>query len=116
MAKKFLLIYRGPRPSEMTPHSPADMQKMMASWGAWKAKFTDAIVEMGDALHDTGKLLSSSGVTDGPLVESKEIIGGYFIVNAADYHEAVALCDDYPDYDNGGTVIVRQLQKMDMPS
>ena len=41
--------------------------------------------------------------------------GGYFIVNAEDYNEAVALCDDYPDYANGGTVIVRQLMKMDMP-
>lgn len=96
MAKKFLLIYRGPRPSEMTPHSPADMQKMMASWGAWKAKFTDAIVEMGDALHDTGKLLSSSGVTDGPLVESKEIIGGYSIVQGASYDDVLQVARECP--------------------
>jgi len=72
------------------------MQKMMATWGPWKAKFTDAIVEMGDALHANGKLLSSSGVTDGPMVESKEIIGGYSIVQGASYEEALQIARACP--------------------
>ena len=50
-----------------------------------------------------------------PFAEGKEIIGGYFIINADGYDEAVALCADYPDFENGGKVIIRQLQKMDMP-
>lgn len=52
------------------------------------------------------------GVTDGPFTEGKEIVGGFFIVNAADYNEAVALCADYPDYATGGTIQVRQIMKM----
>ena len=69
-------------------------------------------------LYPTGKIIKGShtNVTDAAFAEGKEIIGGYFIVNAADYDEAVALCEDYPDYENGGAVIVRQVIKMDMPS
>jgi hypothetical protein len=96
MSKKYLLIYRGPRPTAATPHSPADMQKIMETWGAWKAKFSDSIVEIGDALHDTGRVLSTAGVTDGPLVESKEIIGGYSIVQAAGYDAAIAVARECP--------------------
>ena len=51
-----------------------------------------------------------------PFAEGKEIIGGYFIINAEDYDEAVALCEGYPDYDSGGSVIVRQVMKMEMPA
>jgi len=96
MAKNYQLIYRGPRPSDMPPHSPAEMQKFMATWGEWKAKFGDRIVEMGDALHDTGKILSKAGVTDGPLVESKEIIGGYSIVQGASYDDAMTVARECP--------------------
>ena len=65
----------------------------------------------------TGKIISGSNktVTHAAFAEGKEIIGGYFIINAADYNEAVALCDEYPDYATGGTVIIRQIMKMDMP-
>jgi hypothetical protein len=96
MSKKFLLIYRGPRQTSETPHSPAVMQKIMETWGAWKAKFGDAIVDMGDGLHDTGRVLGTAGVTDGPLVESKEIVGGYSVVQAASYDAALAMARECP--------------------
>ena len=31
-----------------------------------------------------------------------------------DYDEAIALCKDYPDYESGGTIQVRQVMKIDM--
>ena len=35
-------------------------------------------------------------VTDGPFVESKEILGGFVIIEAADMDEAVRIASDWP--------------------
>jgi hypothetical protein len=114
--EKFMLIFQGIKSGQQA--SPQQMQEIMGKWMAWIDKLAKAgKYEGGEPLQPTGKIITGSNktVTDAAFAEGKEIIGGYFIVNAADYDEAVALCDDYPDYENGGTVIVRQLQKMDMP-
>lgn len=115
--EKFMLIFEGIK-SNQEP-SAQEMQDIMAKWMAWIDKLAKAgrYVE-GEPLLPTGKIISGKNktVTDAVFAEGKEIIGGYFIINAADYAEAVALCDDYPDFESGGSVIVRQVQKMDMPS
>ena len=115
--EKFMLIFEGIKSSEQA--SPEQMQQSMGKWMAWIDQLAKAgKYEGGEPLLPTGKVISGSNktVTDAAFAEGKEIIGGYFIINAADYEEAVALSADYPDYDNGGKVIIRQLQKMDMPS
>ena len=114
--EKFMLIFQGIKSAQQP--SAEQMQQIMGKWMAWVDKLAKAgKYEGGEPLQATGKIITGSNrtVTDAAFAEGKEIIGGYFIINAANYDEAVALCDDYPDYDNGGTVIVRQLQKMDMP-
>lgn len=112
-----MLIFEGIK-SNQEP-SAQEMQDIMAKWMAWIDKLAKAgrYVE-GEPLLPTGKIISGKNktVTDAVFAEGKEIIGGYFIINAADYEEAVALCNDYPDFESGGSVIVRQVQKMDMPS
>ena len=114
--EKFMLIFQGEMAG--TAPSPEQMQENMGKWFAW----IDSLAKSGkyvsgEPLQPGGKVIKGNhkNVTDGPFTEGKEIIGGYFIVNAEDYNEAVALCDGYPDYETGGTVIVRQVQKMDMP-
>ena len=53
--------------------------------------------------EEGGKVVSArrSRVTivDGPYSETKEVVGGYFLVQAADYAEAVELARDCPHYD-----------------
>jgi len=115
--EKFMLIFEGKKSSEQP--SAEQMEEIMGKWMAWIDKLAkDGKYESGEPLMATGKIISGSNktVTDAAFAEGKEIIGGYFIINAADYDEAVALCADYPDYESGGTVIVRQIQKMDMPA
>ncbi len=114
--EKFMLIFQGIKAAQQA--SPQQMQENMGKWMAWIDKLAKAGKYVsGEPLQATGKIITgkTKTVTDAAFAEGKEIIGGYFIVNANDYNEAVALCDDYPDYATGGTVIIRQLMKMDMP-
>jgi hypothetical protein len=114
--EQFMLIFQGPVSGSEMP-SAAEMQDNMALWLAWVDKLAKAGKYVGgEPLLPGGKLISGShkNVTDGPYTEGKEIVGGYFIVNAADMDEAVALCEDFPDYAKGGSIQVRQIMKMDM--
>ncbi len=109
-----MLIFQGGMPSDL---SPEQMQANMGKWMAWIDKLAKENKYVGgEPLLPGGKLIkgSASHVTDGPYTEGKEIVGGYFIINAADYDEAVALCADYPDYATGGSIQVRHVMKMDL--
>ena len=50
--------------------------------------------------------------TDGPYSETKEILGGFYLIEAADYDEAVARSLDHPHLEYGGTVEVRKIWEM----
>ncbi len=109
--KDFMLIFLGPDYGELGL-SPEQMQERMGKWFAWNTKMTEAgVVKTGDALVPGGKRVTGENrtVTDGPFVESKELIGGYYIVQAKDYDGAIQIAQDFPDYDLGGTVEIREV-------
>jgi hypothetical protein len=95
MTHKYLLLYRNPVATESQPPSPAEMAAVLVQWQAWQKAFP-GIVDMGDALLPTGRGLKTGVVTDGPTVESKEIISGYSIVAARDYDAAVEMARACP--------------------
>ncbi|MGN6495104.1 MAG: YciI family protein [Agriterribacter sp.] len=113
--EKFMLIFHG---GQMEYPSPEDMQANMSQWLGWIEKLAKQNKYVsGEPLLPGGKLISGKDgktVTDGPYTEGKEVVGGYFIINAENMDEAVAISKDYPDYDKGGTVQVRQVMKVDM--
>jgi hypothetical protein len=111
--EKFMLIFQG---GQMNGASPEQMQAHMGKWMAWIEKLskTDQYVA-GEPLLPGGKLVAGPGgktVTDGPYTEGKELVGGFFIINAKDMNEAVAISKDCPDFDLGTSVQVRQVMKM----
>jgi len=71
--------------------SPEQMQQMFSAYGEWKEKFKAEILDMGNKLKSDGRVVTSSGVADGPFVEAKEVVGGYMIVSADDYDGALAV-------------------------
>lgn len=110
--EKFMLIFHGSIPSQQTPDI---MQEHMSKWMAWIDRLTkDGKYDSGEPLLPGGKLVSGpdKNVTDGPYTEGKEVVGGYFIINAKDLNEAVAISNDCPDLEYGGSVQVRQIMKM----
>ncbi len=72
------------------------MQEMYAAFNAWKEKFKDNILDMGGKLMPGGKVVTTSGATDGPFVEAKEIVGGYMIVPAESFERALEVAREMP--------------------
>ena len=109
--KEFMLIFLGPTYSELNL-SPEQMQERMGKWWAWQGKMEEAgILGNGHALHPSVKRISGADriVSDGPFAESKELVGGYYIVKARDIDDAIDIARDYPDFDLSGSVEVREV-------
>jgi hypothetical protein len=67
-------------------------------------------------LHPAGKQVvgTKKVVTDGPFIESKELVGGYLIVHAKDLNDAVEISKGCPFLNWNGLVEVRPVQQMEM--
>ena len=48
-------------------------------------------------------------VTDGPFAETKEQLGGYYLIDCGDFEEALKLAHQVPDLKYGASVEVRQV-------
>jgi hypothetical protein len=83
---------------------------MYAAFEAWQKKFAANLVDLGGKLKAGGKLVTASEVTDGPFVEAKEIIGGYMIIAADSYEQAVEVARESPGVGMPGSSIeVREI-------
>ena len=90
MAKrKYLVLFRNQPALRQPGPSPEQMQQMFAAYNAWREKFKDDILDMGDKLESEGRVVTASRVVDGPFAEAKEVVGGYMIVSAENYDGAV---------------------------
>lgn len=108
---KFMFIYRGSN-DEYQKLSPDELQQNMQKWGAWigQALQQGWMVDAGDALTPEVRMVNAKKVvTDGPFVESKEVVGGYSIINAANIEAAAELAKGCPGLLTGGIVEVRTL-------
>ncbi len=96
--------------------SPEEIQGQMGKWFAWNQKMqAQGIVESGEALMPSVTHVSGSEKTikDNVAVESKELVGGYYVFKAENLEEAKKVVMDYPDYDLGGTVELREVMVFD---
>jgi hypothetical protein len=75
--------------------SPAQMQAMYAKFNEWREKFQKNLTDMGGRLG-AGRLVTAQPPPDGPLVEVKELVGGYMIVTAANLEEAIEVASGCP--------------------
>ena len=109
-ARKYLVIQRSAPGKKEAGPSPVQMQEMYAAFNTWKEKFKGEIADMGAKLKPGGKVVTPAGVSDGPFVEAKEIIGGYMIVAADNYERAVEVARQCPGLMSPGSVIeVREI-------
>lgn len=111
-----LLIYENE--AERTDRPKEESQKVHAEYGA----FTRSIIESGhfkagDALQPTSTATTvrvRSGkqlITDGPFAETREQLGGYYLIEAKDLDEARAIAARIPS-SRHGSIEVRPVMKM----
>jgi len=109
------LILPYEQPGDFADLSPAEMQRIVERYVAW----TDRL-RAGGTLERSAKLKDGEGrvlrgaakklqVSDGPYAETKEIVGGFWVVEAATYDEVVRLCADCPHLEFG-TLSIRALE------
>lgn len=108
---EYMFLFRG---NEMHRSlSPEQMQEVAGQMMAWFKRLADkGIVLAGSPLDNGGKVVSGKNgrvVADGPFAESKEAVGGYFLLQVDTLDEAVALAKDCPILAQGGKVEVRQV-------
>lgn len=95
--------------------SPEESQQRMQMWLDWVAQLTQdgSYVEGRPLLPTSTRMTGDPALsTDGPFVEAKELIGGYFIVKANTLAEVKEMAKDFPDYDLAGTVEIREVLQM----
>ena len=108
MAQFMLLLYDDP--TGWMELSPEEMQKATEKYMAWRTKsFT---LGSNRLANDAGRVMRSSGgkvqTTDGPYSETKEVLGGYYLIEADSYDHAVELALTHPHLEHG-TIEVRQV-------
>lgn len=104
---KFMLLYRDPSEAAAPP-SPEEMQAFLGLWGEWFQKFEGKILDGGDALLPTGRVIEGDQVHNGPYVEAKEIIGGYSVVEAPHYEAAIEIARECPIAKIGLRIEIRE--------
>ncbi|MGY6647555.1 YciI family protein [Wenyingzhuangia sp. IMCC45574] len=113
--KKFMMIFIGASNEELGL-APEEIQERMGKWFAWNQKMQEqGILESGEALTPPVTRISGTErtITDNVAVESKELVGGYYVFKAENLEAAKKVTMDYPDYDLGGTVELREVMVFD---
>jgi len=116
--KDFMFIFRGPTPEDLKL-SPDESQASMEKWFGWINQLQQkGRYKGGDPLIPGGKTIQGKKpvVTDGPFAEGKELVGGYFILSAESLEEATELAMGFPDFEMQGSVEIREIMKIPMPS
>ena len=109
MAQYILLPYEAPE--VFAQLSPADMQAVIQRYIDWTEKLAaTGSLRAGHKLRDgEGRIMRGAGedmtVTDGPFPETKEVLGGLWIIEADSYDVAVKLASDCPHLEYGSLVI-----------
>jgi hypothetical protein len=82
-----------------------EMQEAMQRFNAWLDRWTRAgAIKSGQPLGNEGKTITgakSRTMADGPFPEAKEAVGGYILVQAESFDEAVKIASEWPllEYD-----------------
>src|SRR5437762_12282817 len=89
--------------------SPEEMQAAAGKFMAWFERLkAEGKAKAGQPLQNIGRVISKNGrtISDGPYAESKEAIGGYFILTVTDLDEAIEIAKGCPGLDQGMKVEV----------
>ena len=109
--KDFILILREDF-DDIQRLSTEEMQKLVQDHMQWVQELSAAgNFKAGDGLDSNGAVIKGKDrlVLDGPYLEAREGIGGYYIIQAADLKDAIEISKACPTLSHGGHVEVRPI-------
>jgi hypothetical protein len=115
---KFIVLARD-LPDAALQISPEEMQRAIVRYTEWTDEMkARGRVHLSHKLRDgEGRVVRGAGdarsVTDGPFAEVKEIIGGFWIIEADDLDDAVETMASHPHLEHGGLEI-REIEVLDV--
>ena len=102
---RYLLLIYTEEPTEAV--SP-DQDDELDAYNAFTQEVRErGVLEAGEALHPTASATTvrvrdgQTVTTDGPFAETKEALGGFYLVNAKDLDEAIELAAKIPGAKHG---------------
>ncbi len=109
---EFVYLFRvGAADQRAAMETPEHWQQIMQRWRAWigDLEARGHLKHRGQPLEQAGKVVrgKQKSVTDGPYVESKELVAGVMVVEARDLAQAAEISAGCPILERGGAVEVR---------
>ena len=116
---KYMLAIYGDE--SQTQNIPEDqLEQFMAGWFKFDAELRGAVnVLAGDGLEPTSaattvRFRDGAPVTsDGPFAETKEQLGGYYVIDVENLDDAIEWAGKIPGLPMGGSVEVRPIQEFE---
>lgn len=111
---EFLLLFRRDFKTKEFQPSPEELQAHLSRWREWfrSLEAQDKLARPLQPWEGTGKVLKQDkSITDGPYAEIKESIGGFIVIKASDYEEALEIAKGAPILELGGNVEIRMAVK-----
>jgi len=106
---EYLLLFRGD--AWYNRLSPEELQKAMGQFKAWFDRLTEqGKLKSAQPLVRDGAIVSGKNgrvVADGPFAESKEAVGGYFLLAAGSLDAAISVAKSCPSLEYGTQIEVR---------
>ena len=102
--------------SQFADATPEQMNEMLAAYGAFGEEAGDVILG-GKGLQPTSTATTvrvrdgERMLTDGPFAETKEQLGGFYLINARDLNEAIQVASRIPGA-RFGSIEVRPIWEM----
>ena len=115
---EFVMFYRRSSEVSRATMGPEQAQQTIRKWKAWFKQMTEKgqLKNIGQPLDDGGRVVGGNkrAVLDGPYAETKDVIGGYSIIEARDLDEAAAIAAGCPVIEAGGLVEVRPVRQLNL--
>ncbi len=110
--KEFLMLIR-----ENAGYGTLSVEQMQADIEE-HIKWVETLAEKGhfkagNPLDSNGVILKNDRITDGPFIETKECVSGYYFLLARSLEEATALARECPDLKRGATLEIREIINTD---
>ena len=111
--KKFLLLLHEDM-EQLQKLSPKEMQELVAAHMAWTSELAESgHLISGEGLEEKSVQITGKDcvVKDGTFLESKEMIGGFYFLQAKDLDEIIELSKACPCHLWGGTTEIRPIME-----